>query len=564
MKKLLLLLAVFLTITANSQSDIYNVLPSTTAFSGNGRAPQGASRITRSCWIITAAEMAAAGFINGDVINALGFNFRAAQSIPTTGNLNVYLENTADTTNTKSQTWATIISTMTNVSNGSVTVPAVIDVFDTEFSGGTAFTYTGGGLYLAFDYQNLMGTLSTGNSVFCNTNIAAGVMSSFTTTTTPPVMLAPVSSFRPQTRLGVLVNCARPKYPKDVVASKTPTSVTLSWVGSSSTSLEYGLTGYTAGSGTQVLNITSPYTVSGLTDSSLYDFNLINNCGTTTTPILSAVSPLTTNSGFIPANVTYNTSFEQPIFPFLGWNLSSTQPTAENWQILKSPSGSTLIQDGLSAALGITPTATTTAPIVSAASARIYSRGLNLIGNALATVTFYERNYTDTGLTKTANYNVTYGSDQTAASQTNVIGTETGINNTTYALKTYTFTPATTGVYYIGIQNTTPANASTTLLHALLVDNFTVSQAPLSNKEFEVNNFVVAPNPADKIVTISNINNVNISEINIVDINGRVVKNEVIGNLNNIELNIADLTSGVYLMNIKTASGIISKKIVKQ
>ena len=98
----------------------------------------------------------------------------------------------------------------------------------------------------------------------------------------------------------------------------------------------------------------------------------------------------------------------------------------------------------------------------------------------------------------------------------------------------------------------------------MLVDNFTVSQAPLSNNEFVANNFVVAPNPADKVVTISNIDNVNISEINIVDLNGRIVKNEIISNLNNIELNIADLTSGVYLMNIKTAIGIISKKIVKQ
>ena len=551
-------------LVCQSQSDIYDVLPTTTAFSSNGRAPQGSSRITRSVWIITATEMAAAGYVNGDVINAIGFNLRAAQNIATTGNFNVYLENTADVTNNKSTTWATAIGTMVNVSNGTITIPATVDVFDSEFTGGTSFTYTGGGLYLAFDYQNLTGTLSTNNSVFCNDSLAGGIKSAFVTTTTPPATLSANSAFRPQTRLGVLVNCARPKYLRESFVSRTTSSVTIAWSGNSTTAIEYGITGFTPGTGTQVYGITSPYTINGLTDSTIYDFTLVNNCGTLTSPVLSEKITLTTNTVFTPSNTIYNTSFEQPNFGFLGWNSTSTQPNAENWQILKNAAGSTLIQNGLSAAVAITPVATTTAPAVTAASCWIYSRGINLTAGISTTVTLYERNYNDTGATKTASYRVSYGIDQTAASQTTIIGTETGLSNTTYALKTYTFTPATTGIYYFGIQHITPANASTTLLHALLIDNFSVTQASLATETFSDDKISVFPNPANKTITISNSENINISEITIVDLNGRIIKTQKFSNISNIEISLTDLTSGIYLMNINTDKGIVTKKIVKE
>ncbi len=100
-------------------------------------------------------QLAAAGYANGATPTSIGWNYATGQagSAP----LKVYLQNTADTTNTKNTTWTTTISGMTLVHNGSYAVPASGPV-DVTFTGGSPFTYTGGGLYIAIDWGNFTGT----------------------------------------------------------------------------------------------------------------------------------------------------------------------------------------------------------------------------------------------------------------------------------------------------------------------------------------------------------------------------------------------------------------------
>jgi Secretion system C-terminal sorting domain len=85
----------------------------------------------------------------------------------------------------------------------------------------------------------------------------------------------------------------------------------------------------------------------------------------------------------------------------------------------------------------------------------------------------------------------------------------------------------------------------------------------LANDTFLNNSLSISPNPADKYINVSNTDNINISEINITDLNGRIVKSQKISNVSNIEINVADLTTGMYLMNINTEKGIVTKKIMK-
>ena len=47
------------------------------------------------------------------------------------------------------------------------------------------------------------------------------------------------------------------------------------------------------------------------------------------------------------------------------------------------------------------------------------------------------------------------------------------------------------------------------------------------------------------------------------DINGRIVKETATNSVTNYNLNISDLNSGIYFMKIKTAEGILDKKIIK-
>ena len=89
------------------------------------------------------------------------------------------------------------------------------------------------------------------------------------------------------------------------------------------------------------------------------------------------------------------------------------------------------------------------------------------------------------------------------------------------------------------------------------------ASAPLATKDFLANKFLVTPNPANDFVNISNSENIKVSNIKITDLNGRVVKQKNFDNVSNINLNVSDLSSGVYMININTNEGSTVKKIIK-
>lgn len=77
-------------------------------------------------------------------------------------------------------------------------------------------------------------------------------------------------------------------------------------------------------------------------------------------------------------------------------------------------------------------------------------------------------------------------------------------------------------------------------------------------------NFIVYPNPASEFISISNSKNILVKTIKIVDLNGRVVKQLDYNNVTNIQINVSELTSGVYFMTINSDQGTTTKKIVKK
>jgi hypothetical protein len=90
-----------------------------------------------------------------------------------------------------------------------------------------------------------------------------------------------------------------------------------------------------------------------------------------------------------------------------------------------------------------------------------------------------------------------------------------------------------------------------------------VSLEPLAvNQSTLESNFSVFPNPATNVVNVSN-NNTKITAIAVTDLNGRVVKQLSFDSLSNVQVNIADLSAGVYMMNIKSSEGEATKKIIK-
>jgi hypothetical protein len=549
-KTLLTLLFSIVSIAAFAQTDYYNVVVDDGSSSANARAPQGSRRYARSVYLVPAADIAAEGMVNGNVINSIVFTYLAAQDVATSGNLKLYLQNTTDATNLKSTTWSTAITGMTLVSNATLNIPNTAGDLPIPFSGGSPFTYTGGGVYVAFDYSNPAGTVATTNStIACNTGLAGGLLGAQSQTLAPTSIAA--SNFRPATHFGKAVTCARPVYLSANTAVTTLNSASLTWnpIGGANVDLQYGTYGFTPGSGTTLNNVTSPYTLTGLSPNTVYDYYVRTNCGSGN--YSSWNGPYAFTTLWNPTNAPYNTSFEHEQLPFVGWTTPNATPVAGDWEIGYFGPG-TLVQNGNSSVVSVTP-------VASAANNWMFSRGINLTSGSTVTITYYVSNY-QSGTTNTGSYQLTVGNAQSVAAQTTVVGSETGLNTAAFTLKTFNYTPPSTGVYYFGFRNTSGANAAGT--HALIVDNFTVTEV-LSTSDFVASKLSVYPNPVNNIVNITNNSGLQINKAVITDINGRTVKSLNVNGVSELQINVSDLNTGVYFMNIETNEGSATKKIIK-
>ena len=83
----------------------------------------------------------------------------------------------------------------------------------------------------------------------------------------------------------------------------------------------------------------------------------------------------------------------------------------------------------------------------------------------------------------------------------------------------------------------------------------------LNTENFEQNSFSVYPNPAKDFLVIENLTNETISSVEIYNLTGKLVKNEI---LNFSTINIEDLAKGIYLLRIKTENKIINQKFIKE
>ncbi|MBA9074814.1 hypothetical protein GGR22_002987 [Flavobacterium gossypii] len=109
------------------------------------------------------------------------------------------------------------------------------------------------------------------------------------------------------------------------------------------------------------------------------------------------------------------------------------------------------------------------------------------------------------------------------------------------------------------VTNGGPSGANSDLIG---IDTFDVNRA-LSTDDFFANNFSVYPNPSMGIVNLAGKNNMAINTIQITDLNGRVVKNVNTKGVSETQINISDLTTGMYFLNVQTDSGYGTTKIIK-
>lgn len=94
------------------------------------------------------------------------------------------------------------------------------------------------------------------------------------------------------------------------------------------------------------------------------------------------------------------------------------------------------------------------------------------------------------------------------------------------------------------------------------VDDVVIS-GTLGVKDALASSFRTFPNPVNNVITISNDDSILLTDVRVTDINGRTIKTINANNVSELQINVSDLSSGVYFLNINSDSGSTVKKIVK-
>lgn len=117
----------------------------------------------------------------------------------------------------------------------------------------------------------------------------------------------------------------------------------------------------------------------------------------------------------------------------------------------------------------------------------------------------------------------------------------------------------------LGVAGTANTVSSTGIIDNLIVRaSATNTLLGVAENNVVTNKFSVSPNPTTGLINVTNNEGINVNEITVTDLNGRVVKTSKFDNVSNISINISDLSAGIYMMNIKSEAGTATKKIVKE
>jgi hypothetical protein len=161
---LLLLLTAFTYVSA--QPTLIVEAPLNNSSTSANRAPNGTSAhaYMRACFLVLQNELTQ--IASSTTLTTFGFTM--ASSLPgpaVAGNFTVYLQNTSDVSYNKGTTWSSLLTGMTQVYAGVMVLPISAGTTSITLTLSTPFVYSGGGLYVAYDW-NCTGPYSTTSAVY--------------------------------------------------------------------------------------------------------------------------------------------------------------------------------------------------------------------------------------------------------------------------------------------------------------------------------------------------------------------------------------------------------------
>ncbi len=349
-----------------------------------------------------------------------------------------------------------------------------------------------------------------------------------------------------------VVSCGPPPTcpaPMDLAASNiTIDSADLSWTETGSATawnIEYGPAGFTQGSGTVVAVTTNPYTLTGLTTNTTYDFYVQADCGGGDVSAWTGPESFTTlcDTQALPYTQTFDSDSDC-------WTVENTNGDSLTWTRATNTTAISCIADNTDYVM-----------FVGYNSSQdmddwLFSPGFNLTASNNYTIAFSYGN--DGGSTYLENMDVYLTTAPNSADALNGIQifTETGISDGCHDFNDTNITVPSDGVYYVAFHGNSPADQD-----ILMVDDFSIDVTPGAVKEL-TNVTGIYPNPTtgEFVVKSHDLNN---AEVFVYTLTGKEIYH---GNIDsdNYTVNLANARKGVYFVKIiSDDKSYVSRLIVK-
>ncbi|AZA53172.1 T9SS type A sorting domain-containing protein [Chryseobacterium sp. G0201] len=331
----------------------------------------------------------------------------------------------------------------------------------------------------------------------------------------------------------------------------TPNSATVSWQaipGVSSYEL-YRSTSNVAPVGsttpTDTGITTASKNITGLSPATSYNVWVRSNCGGGSVSDWSIAAANFTTS-CMSVNAPYTEDFNS--------TATGTLPMCTSQQVI-NPGGDWIVDNATGLAGFTSNVVYTTNSTTNDANTWFYTNGVNLQAGTSYTFTFDYANYASP-----QNFKVAYGTSPIDTSMTNVISDFANVDVSSYTPGSFTITPSTSGVYYLGfnVYTTTDMIGS---FGVMMFDNISLTTSSLSTSENLLSqNMQVYPNPTSDYLNIKGAKKV--SGIKVFDVSGRVVLSS---DKAEQRLDVSQLTKGAYILNLKNADGTSStNKFIKK
>jgi len=325
-------------------------------------------------------------------------------------------------------------------------------------------------------------------------------------------------------------------------------TATVSWIatGTPSSGFEYY---YNTVSTPPAANVTpqgtaaagaSSANISDLASSTMYYIWVRGNCGDGDLSQWSAFATFTTDCE--ASSVPFTENFESSVVPAVPVCSTVINNGSGNTWKTASLNGGGFTNKGLSYNY----------TYAGAADTWFFTRGINLTAGQTYKLTYkYGANTTGTYVEK---MKVGYGTEATAASMTQ-LSDHPSITGNTPNNGSVEFTPATTGIYYIGFQAYSALGQNLLYLDDIAVD------AVLSSGSFDSSSFRYFPNPVKDVLNISY--TTDITSVTVYNLVGQQVLAKTV-NATEASVDMSALADGTYIVNVTSGESVKTLKIVKK